>query len=96
MLLKSCHLFKSGPVLLRESPAPILCPHPPRCPDEVGADIIEDQLWRAVGGKCDREIFLKSCIQVRAQASGSIFSLAMTTASPFSPLSWLACAGPPA
>jgi hypothetical protein len=38
--LKSGLLIKSGPVLLScESPAPILCPHPPRCPDKVGVVI---------------------------------------------------------
>ena len=30
---------KLGPVLVRESPAPVLCPHPPKMPDEVGVVI---------------------------------------------------------
>jgi hypothetical protein len=31
---------KLGPVLILESPAPIIGPHPPYTPTEVGADII--------------------------------------------------------
>jgi hypothetical protein len=30
---------KLGPVLVRESPAPIFCPHPPKMLDEVGVVI---------------------------------------------------------
>ena len=33
------YAIKLGPVLVRESPAPILRPHPPKDADEVGAVI---------------------------------------------------------
>src|SRR5215469_6582220 len=35
---------KSGPVLVPESSGPDLSPHPPN-PDEVGADIVSNELW---------------------------------------------------
>jgi hypothetical protein len=39
---------KIGAGLVTESAAPIFCPHPPT-PQEIGADIIQSELWPSVG-----------------------------------------------
>jgi hypothetical protein len=52
--------IKSGPVLVPESPAPILVPIP-RHPTEVGADIIQSALWPLVGAN---QFALKNCFLV--------------------------------
>jgi hypothetical protein len=49
MLLQRVPLYNRDRFSSRE-PGPDQVPHPPKMPDEVGADIIEDELWPSVGG----------------------------------------------